>query len=133
MKEYESLIREHCEGQEWDEVLPEVQAEITAQYLRDEGFDPCMAGVSESQFLAVFTVRLADVIAARYVDDKGAAYREACKSFACAAHAVVTREIEKLVSVEWNDYCSDWLAENTPDVDAYAEQQARHRDFVALS
>ena len=130
MKEYESLIREHCEGQEWDALAPTVQAEITAQYLRDEGFDACMAGVSESQFLSAFTFRLADMVEARYsAPDK---FASAGRSFGAAACALVMAEIEKLVSVEWNDYAADWLAENTPDIDAYAEQQARYRDFVAV-
>lgn len=130
MKQYESLISDHCGGEEWDAVAPMVQAEILAQCLRDEGFDACMAGVRQSQFLAAFTFRLADMVEARYSNPEKFAH--AGRSFAAAACALVMAEVEKLVSTEWDDYCADWLAENTPDLDAPAEAQARYRDYVAV-
>jgi|688.fasta_scaffold450584_2 hypothetical protein len=128
---YRDLIREHCEGQEWHTLAPMVQMEICAQILRGDGFDACVAASSESQFAAVFTHKLADLIESRF--DEPAWFAASGRAFAASACALLMHELETQAEQEWETALDEWHDEH-PEInyDVNAENQARHRDFMAV-
>lgn len=131
MHKYEELMREYCEGEEWDAMPVQAQTEIIAQYLRDEGFDACVAGIREPQFMAVFTHRLADMIEARYFAPDE--FARAGRSFAAGACALLMHEIGEFVRQEYEDVLAQYESEHPEaDIDAPAEAQARYNDFVSM-
>lgn len=122
MRRSDSLMAEHHTGQRWDFVDPRFQWEIMSEILRDDGFTACLAGVREPQFDAVFTHRLADLIEARHAGPE--AFRDAARSFAAAAYALVTDQLYEQARDAWE------MGE--PDYDTAAEAQARYSDYVAM-
>ena len=126
MHKYDEIIREWCDGQDWYDVPQPLKNEITAQYLRDEGFFTAVAGVHDAKFERVFCHLLADFIEARYTTPER--FAEAGRKFASAAYALMVSELDDAVRDEWELACSEVPA---VDVDGPAEAQARYRDFVA--
>ena len=130
MQKHIEAMREWCSGQEWDYLPIQAQTEIMAQMLRDEGFDAIVAGIREPQFLATFVYKLADMIEARYSAPE--VFAAAGRSFAASACALLMQELEGYAKQEYEDVLAEYQSEHPKDVDAPAEAQARHRDYVAM-
>lgn len=109
------LIRDACDGQQWDEVQPAIQDEILSQYIRDEGFDVLIAGVPEARSHHVFTELLAELVECRNKPLKD--FNEAGRAFAAAAYSLARVEAEFAVEILWNEAVDDYWSER-PDPDA---------------
>ena len=107
------MIKEHCEGQDWNEVPFAAQDEILAQYVTDEGFDVLVAGCPEHRMNHVFVELLADMVATRST----AGFADAGKAFAAAAYSLARAEAEFAVELLWQEACDDYWSEH-PDADA---------------
>jgi hypothetical protein len=125
MHAYEETIRDWNTGQDWYDVPQTLKHEIAAQYLRDESFYTAAAGTNQVKFERVFGSLLADLIEARYTTPER--FAEAGRKFASAAYAFIASELDDALREEW-----ELATPDTPDVDAPAEAQARHRDFIGM-
>lgn len=125
MHAYEEIIRDQNTGQDWYDVSEPLKHEISAQYLRDEGFLTAIAGAKMDKFQRIFGGYLADFVEARYTTPER--FAEAGRKFASAAYAFIASELDDALREEW-----ELATPDAPDLDGPAEAQARHRDFIAM-
>lgn len=125
MHAYEEIIHDWNDGKDWYDVPQPLKHEISAQYLRDEGFLTAIAGADMKKFQRVFGECLADFIEARYTTPER--FAEAGRAFATVAYKFMVSELDDALREEW-----ELATPDTPDADAPAEAQARHRDYVAM-